>query len=907
MAMLVSQFSYSGIIPAASAAPPEPLLVQLSSTDYLDFTTNTATNNPALESGSSSGYAVGNVYRYKSVLSKNGNTVDALVKIVSKDSTATLNLLDDDPAGKSADILRRFNPTVSTSGGAGGILFQISFVKSGTSDPVYLKGFYLTAIDLDGNNSYQEYAEVGGFSSYEIGNKNSSNSNYRSKLTIYDANTTPTSDRPSDGRTRFKGILSSLPDVNFDNSASFIAHYEAPVQKITVVIGNTGTLNNGNGLGRQFSLNFGAPGGVFGDPQIINNADSPTINVTVNDGGDGKLSAAEKSAVVISGTTTKAAVNDVVTLTIEDTSGKVLTFTTNIQSGGSYTKTVDLSSLATGAITVTASVVNANGNPSAPATDTSEITNAPPVATNVQVSGTSTVGEVLTGSYTYGDTDNDLEDTPAYKWYRGDNANGTGKTEIGGATSASYTLTAEDQGKYIFFEVTPKAKTGVLVGSPVVSAAVGPIAAANVAPVATGDTKQTNMNTAVSGTLSASDANGDTLTYSKVTDPAHGTVTVNSNGTYTYTPNAGYTGPDSFTFKAYDGKAYSNMATVTIEVNAPPVATNVQVSGTPTVGETLTGSYTYGDADNDLEDTPAYKWYRGDSANGTGKTAIGGATSASYTLTAEDQGKYIFFEVMPKAKTGVLVGSPAVSAAAGPIAAANVAPVATGDTKQTNMNTAVSGTLSASDANGDTLTYSKVTDPANGTVTVNANGTYTYTPNAGYTGPDSFTFKAYDGKAYSNTATVTVEVNAPPVATNVQVSGTPTVGETLTGSYTYGDADNDLEDTPAYKWYRGDNANGTGKTAIGGATSASYTLTAEDQGKYIFFEVTPKAKTGVLIGSPVVSAAAGPIAAANVAPVATGDTKQTNMNTAVSGTLSASDANGDTLTYSKVTDPANGT
>ncbi|MEK0317701.1 Ig-like domain-containing protein, partial [Cohnella sp. 56] len=521
--------------------------------------------------------------------------------------------------------------------------------------------------------------------------------------------------------------------------------------------------------------------------------------------------------------------------------------------------------------------------------------------------GTSTVGEALTGSYTYGDADNDLEDTPAYKWYRGDSANGTGKTEIGGATSASYTLTAEDQGKYIFFEVTPKAKTGVLSGDAKVSAAAGPIAAANVAPVATGDTKQTNMNTAVSGTLSASDANGDTLTYSKVTDPAHGTVTVNSNGTYTYTPTAGYTGPDSFTFKAYDGKAYSNTATVTINVNAPPVATNVQVSGTPTVGEALTGSYTYGDTDNDLEDTPAYKWYRGDNANGTGKTAIGGATSANYTLTAEDQGKYIFFEVTPKAKTGVLSGDAKVSAAAGPIAAANVAPVATGDTKQTNMNTAVSGTLSASDANGDTLTYSKVTDPAQGTVTVNSNGTYTYTPTVGYTGPDSFTFKAYDGKAYSNAATVTIEVNAPPVATNVQVSGTPTVGEALTGSYTYGDTDNDLEDTPAYKWYRGDSANGTGKTAIGGATSANYTLTAEDQGKYIFFEVTPKAKTGVLIGSPAVSAAAGPIAAANVAPVATGDTKQTNMNTAVNGTLSASDANGDTLTYSKATDPAHGT
>uniref|UniRef100_UPI001C2F7913 hypothetical protein n=1 Tax=Cohnella sp. GbtcB17 TaxID=2824762 RepID=UPI001C2F7913 len=410
--MLTLLGSSISLSPPKASAASEPLLVPLNSTDYLDFTSkSTPTKNPQSEPGNTSGYAVGNVYRYANVLTKNVITVDALVKIVSKDTTATLNLLDDDPSNKSADILRRFNPTISTSGGAGAILFQISFVRSGTSDPVYLKGFNLTAIDLDGNNgSYQEYAEIGGFSSYEI--------DATSELTISNA---------SGGRTRFTGLTNSLADVNFGNSASFIAHYEAPVQTIKVLIGNTGALNNGTGVGRQFSLNFGAPGGVFTTPKVYPNADSPTITLSVEDGGDGKLSGSEKSSVVLQGTTTKASLNDTVTLTVEDSAGKILTFLTTVDGSGGYSKTVDLSSLAMGTITVTASVVNGNGNPSSPATDTSIIVNEAPVATNVEITGEQEVGKPLTGGYTYTDADTDEENKEAtiIKWYVDSNKNGS--------------------------------------------------------------------------------------------------------------------------------------------------------------------------------------------------------------------------------------------------------------------------------------------------------------------------------------------------------------------------------------------------------------------------------------------------------------------------------------------------
>jgi len=66
-----------------------------------------------------------------------------------------------------------------------------------------------------------------------------------------------------------------------------------------------------------------------------------------------------------------------------------------------------------------------------------------------------------------------------------------------------------------------------------------------------------------------SDANGDTLSAIKVSDPSHGTITNwNANGSFTYTPTAGYSGTDAFTYKANDGTADSSTVTVNITVVA---------------------------------------------------------------------------------------------------------------------------------------------------------------------------------------------------------------------------------------------------------------------------------------------------------------------------------------------------
>ncbi|HSN18347.1 MAG TPA: pre-peptidase C-terminal domain-containing protein [Gammaproteobacteria bacterium] len=93
----------------------------------------------------------------------------------------------------------------------------------------------------------------------------------------------------------------------------------------------------------------------------------------------------------------------------------------------------------------------------------------------------------------------------------------------------------------------------------------------------------------------------------------------------------------------------------------------------------------------------------------------------------------------------------------------NATPTASSGSVSTSAGTAVSGTLSASDTDGDTLTFAVVSVPANGTVSITnaATGAFTYTPASGFSGSDSFTFHATDSAGnVSNTATESVTVSS---------------------------------------------------------------------------------------------------------------------------------------------------
>ena len=89
----------------------------------------------------------------------------------------------------------------------------------------------------------------------------------------------------------------------------------------------------------------------------------------------------------------------------------------------------------------------------------------------------------------------------------------------------------------------------------------------------------------------------------------------------------------------------------------------------------------------------------------------------------------------------------------------NVAPVAQAQSVSTNEDTALPITLAGTDADNNPLTYSIVTQPANGTLSGTAPN-LTYTPSANYNGSDSFTFKVNDGSVDSTVATISITINS---------------------------------------------------------------------------------------------------------------------------------------------------
>ena len=108
------------------------------------------------------------------------------------------------------------------------------------------------------------------------------------------------------------------------------------------------------------------------------------------------------------------------------------------------------------------------------------------------------------------------------------------------------------------------------------------VAAVNDPPVAVADSYTVNEDAtltvdAASGVLANdTDVEGDAKTAEVVTNPSHGTLTLNANGSFTYTPTANYFGPDSFTYRAKDANGQSQPITVTITV--------VGVNDAPTAG-----------------------------------------------------------------------------------------------------------------------------------------------------------------------------------------------------------------------------------------------------------------------------------------------------------------------------------
>jgi VCBS repeat-containing protein len=212
-------------------------------------------------------------------------------------------------------------------------------------------------------------------------------------------------------------------------------------------------------------------------------------------------------------------------------------------------------------------------------------------------------------------------------------------------------------------------------------------------------------------------------------------------------------GGDSFTFRAHDGLTTGNVATVTINVtpvNDPPIAVNDSTNTLEDASVTVNVLAN----DSDLDGTPLT--LTGTST--TNGTAVISGTSVVFTPSSNFNGVVVFNYTV---SDGTNSANANVTVTVTPV---NDAPGDNNDTYTTLEDVPLivpppAGILTNDvDVDGDVLTAVIVSDVTHGTLSLNADGSFTYTPNTNYNGSDSFTYRATDGLATGNVATVTINL-----------------------------------------------------------------------------------------------------------------------------------------------------
>ena len=263
------------------------------------------------------------------------------------------------------------------------------------------------------------------------------------------------------------------------------------------------------------------------------------------------------------------------------------------------------------------------------------------------------------------------------------------------------------------------------------------------------------------------DAERDPLSANLVSGPAHGTLVFNSDGTFQYTPSQGFYGSDSFTYRASDGLGNSNVATVNLTVASLPPSAK---------GE----SYTLIE-DGTLEVAAAKGLLINDSdpeAQTLTAVVVEGPRNGKLTLNEDGSFQYVPRANFFGSDSFTYQASDGVSKSAATIVNLTVAgtpdaPVGVADSYTGKEDWKLPGNPSVFandvDADGDKLTATVLTRPANGFLHFPDDGQFTYVPNANFTGTDQFTYSINDGTSQSAPITVTLTitpVNDAPAAKN---------------------------------------------------------------------------------------------------------------------------------------------
>lgn len=443
----------------------------------------------------------------------------------------------------------------------------------------------------------------------------------------------------------------------------------------------------------------------------------------------------------------------------------------------------------------------------------------------------------------------------------------------------------------------------------------------------------------ISGDLNAADADGDAVTYTVSTNPAHGSVQVDGAGRFTYTPDkvSAHTGvTDQFTVTASDAGAgfhihgfngWLNLITFGLLGNSGhTTSSTVTVTVTP-VNTAPTGALALGDPDaatgvvtgrvvgSDSDGDPLR--YSGSAAS-KGAVAVAADGGFAYTPTAAARHTAAKLTATAADRTDEFTitvsdgqgGSVAVPVSVS-VLAANVAPMGSATVGSPDPSTGVvAGAVAGRDADADPLTYVGTTSTAKGAVVVGADGTFTYRPTAearhraaadGADPTDTFTVTISDGHGGTVAVPVTVSVspvNAAPVVASLAVGGPDSATGVIAGLLTAADADGDAL---AYKGSSTSKGSATAGadgaftyTPTATARHAAAKLTATGADKTDTFTVTVSDSHGGAVVVPVSAA----IAPSNATPLAELNAGTLDAVTGVvAGAVLGTDADGDPLSY----------
>ncbi|MFB9210303.1 MBG domain-containing protein [Echinicola jeungdonensis] len=456
---------------------------------------------------------------------------------------------------------------------------------------------------------------------------------------------------------------------------------------------------------------------------------------------------------------------------------------------------LDLSGLGDGTITLSVTLTDPAGNTGSTSTDTStKDTNDAPTASSLSINGALTIGEVLTGNYTFTDPDGDTESGTTYQWYLSDDNAGTGKTAISGATNQQYTLQSADQGKYIGFEVTPN--DGKDAGTTVESTLVGPV---KIDQTITFPSIPTKTYGDPSFTLGVAQTDqGLTVTYT-ADDP----TVVSISGNQATILKAGSTQITA----AQSGDGVTNAATditqnLTVDKATLTVTADNKTKVYGEIDPTLTVSYagfTNGDDETALGRTLDISRAAGEDV-GSYTIGVSGYTSGNYTINYVDG----TFEVTEATLTVTADDKTKVYGETDPTLTVSYAGFTNGDDE-----TALGGTLDISRAAGEDV------------------GNYTITA-SGYTS-GNYTINYVDGTFEITKASLTVTADD---KTKVYGETDPTLTVSYAG-FTNGDDETALGGTLDISRAAGEDV-GSYTIGVSGYTSGNYTINYVDG----TFEVT---------------------------------------------------------------------